>query len=202
MNETGNDWEEEQREFFRIDDEVYLQLKPLSDEEARQWAEHPDNGEDDPRELVLYLQDLNSQSANILAGIRKTQPEIAQYLALQEKKLDRIARSLVGSALHIETKPNTAINLSAGGLRLDYELQLDIGTLLDVQLMLFPNQIFIHLLGKVSHCETNEDDSLPPYRLGIAFARISDTAREALVRHTLELQSARLREARASTNEE
>lgn len=186
----------ERREYFRIDDEVYLELKSLSEREYQALATQPLEHLGTAAELPLQLSALNAQSHNLLASIRKTHPDIAQYLALLEKKTELVLRAVVGSQSELQTTPNMRVNLSGGGLAFHSAHPLSPGSGLELQLMLFPSHLFIHCLGTVVHCDSVAAISGKSYHIGIDFTHISQIARDAIVRHTLELQSAQLRRAR------
>lgn len=193
--EHGTDTD--QREYFRIDDEVYLKCKVVPEEMlAQQPLDGIQHDTVDAGNLGLKLQALASQSGNILAGIRKSQPEIAQYLALLDKRIELIARTVVGEQLGEALKPNTRVNLSAGGLAFPSPKALQNGTLLLVDLMLFPSHLHIQAYARVIHSEQKSEEGPHPYCVGVDFEQISGIAREALVKHTLEIQSARLRRER------
>lgn len=185
---------DERREYFRIRDKIYLQLSPLSEEEAQLPLEENQSGDGNTTNPALTLQSLAGQSGNLLAGLRKTQPDIAHYLALLEKRIELISRVVVSDYLGKTIEPDTVVNLSAGGIAFDSKQALEPQTTLAMEIVLFPSHIPIRASGRVAYCKPNREKSTQRYSVGIDFIQISDIAREALVKHTLELQSARLRQ--------
>jgi hypothetical protein len=184
---------EERREYFRINDTIYLKLRVLGEDEAQQPLEEKASGDGGSDNLTLTLQSLADQSGNLLVGIRKSQPDIAHYLSLLEKRIELISRVVVGDHLGKSIEPNTPVSLSAGGISFNSEQSLAPETPLAMEIILFPSHLHIQAIGRVAYCKPNREKSTQGYSLGIDFIQISDIAREALVKHTLELQSARLR---------
>lgn len=193
--------QQERRQFFRIDDDVYLDYRLLDEEEYHQRLEQPHGPRHEAGDIGLQLQALTAQASNILSQIRKRDPEIGQYLAILDRKVELLGRVLGGSQLGGAPSPNMRANISGGGIAFHTTTRLEPATKLELHLMLFPNNLIIHALGRVVHCHTDPADSAHPFRVGIEFTRISEMARDALVRHALELQSARLRQARERANE-
>ncbi len=191
----------ERREFFRIDDDIYLDYRPLTEEDYRErLAIALQEPQPEADNVGLQLQALTAQAGTVLAQIRKRDSEIGQYLALIDRKIELLGRALIGSQIGAQIdgvlNPNAHVNLSGGGLAFHAPTGLQPDVKLELKLLLFPAHIFIHCIGRVVYCRHDGPDSAKPYRLGVEFTRISEIARDALVRHTLELQSAQLRRSK------
>lgn len=184
----------ERRKFFRIDDDIYLEYRRLEEEEYQQRLKQPAGARHDSSGLALQLHSLTTQSSNILSQIRKRDPDIGQYLAIIDRKLELLSRALLGSQLGNISGPNTHVNLSGNGIAFLSAEALPRDSKLELRLMLFPGNTVINALGRVVHCLTGRPTIPQPYRIGVEFTHIAEIARDALVRHTLELQSARLRQ--------
>lgn len=76
----------ERREFFRLNEEVHLNYQVLTEEEYQAQLQGED-GEESNSAQISQLRELSYQSENLLAGSRKNQPELSQYLSLLEKRL-------------------------------------------------------------------------------------------------------------------
>ncbi len=186
---------EERRRYFRVVDDVHLELRIVSaDQYARVRAEPPAEG--DACDLMLQLRALTSQAGAILAGVRKSHPDIAQFLALQERKFDLLARALVGKSLDRELAPNARVDLGAGGVGFPHTEELPVDTPVLVRLVLFPSHLCVQSYGRVVYCRREPQGGPKPFRIGVEFTVIGEVARDALVRHTLERQSAMLRRQR------
>ena len=185
----------ERRHYFRIDDKAHLRVRRLSEEAfqdllKQEGPKHDDSG------LVAQLHTLTVQMGNVLLAVRKSQPEVAQYLQLLDKKVDIIARQVEGGRGEV-IAPDTKVNLGNGGLAYWNPDALPLDTKLEVHLVLFPSYLRIAALARVTHCET---DPLKPasqrFRIGVEFVRIGEAEEEGLARHLIELQSAQLRRQR------
>ena len=187
----------DRREYFRIDDDVHLVFRALAEDEYHRDLEAPelDNGE--PCSLVAQLHSLSTQSGLMLSHIRKSHPDIAQYLSVMDKKLDLIASMAEGSRYETLT-PNNRVNISAGGLAFDHTDALAADTKLRLKVLFFPSYLCIHPLARVVHCERGINaDAEKPYRIGLEFTRLAEAEQDALIKHMLELQSAMLRRQRS-----
>ncbi len=186
----------ERRRYFRIDDHLYLEVRIIPQAQYEKVRNQPLQESEEVCDLILQLRALTSQAGIILSGIRKTQPEIAHYLALQDKKIDLVAQAAVGKQMDKELAPNARVNLSAGGLAYSATQEVSPKTPLLVRMVFFPSHLCIQAYGEVIHCERDDADPEKPFKVGVEFTAISEAARDALVRHTLELQSAELRHRR------
>lgn len=185
----GGGHPEEQREYFRIDDEVGLDWRVLEVHAHAALAA----GLLEETDLSLRLQALSHQAAPFLAALRKRDADLAHYLHLLERQIELIARAVAGTAP--DTVPRQPVTLGGGGVDFPSATAVAPGSLLEVRLVLFPSHVSIHALAEVIHCQAAAPAG---YRIGSRFTHISETARDALVRHTLELQSERLRRQRES----
>jgi len=194
MTTHGSAAGQERRRFFRIDDEVYLEYRLLPEEEYQHRLAQPPGTRQDSSELALQLHSLTSQASNTLAQIRKRDPEVGQYLAIIDRKLELLARAVLGSQLGHISGPNAQVNLSGSGIAFYRAEPLPTESKLELRLMLFPGHTVINALGRVVHCTVARGETPLPCRIGVEFTHLAEIAREALVRHTLELQSTRLRQ--------
>jgi len=158
--------------------------------------EQPPDESGDACDLLLQLHGLSIQAGNILGAIRKSHHDIAQYLCIQDKKIDMVARAVVHCQLGGAAHPNARVNLSASGLAFDSDKPLAVGIPLELRLVLFPSHLCIRTAARVVHCEAAET-APSRHRIGVEFTGLSEVAREALVRHTLARQSALLRQKRS-----
>ncbi len=191
----------ERRQYFRIDDDVYLEYQALSEADYLAQLAAPLGDAAGPGALTLQLRSLTAQASALLAQIRKRDMEIGQYLALIDRKVELLGRAVLGNQFGHDLGPNAHVNLSGGGIGFTSAERLAPGTKLDLHLVLFPSTLLIRGLAQVIDCaQLEETDPQQPYLVNTEFTHIAELAREALIRHTLELQSARLRQQRGEPN--
>lgn len=186
--------EAERRQYFRIDDRVFLDFQRLSEGEFRLLMENPEQGGLDNRPGLAQLRSLTNQMGNVLTAIRKRDPEVAQYLAMLDKKIEMVARVSESAQRGQELQPNADVNISAGGIAFETKEDIPVGSKLELEIIFFPSYLSVRALGEVVSSTATEHESRK--RLAIAFSVISEPDQEGLVRHVLEKQSAALRRAR------
>lgn len=181
----------ERRHYYRINDRVHLRVRLLSEHEFQTLHRGP-LGADEATGVSTELRALTQQMAKTLATLRKSQPEVARYLEMLDKKIDLLARKVDKPAERLI--PDTPVNLGTGGMAFWKGEPMAIDTKLEIRLILFPSYTRITALGVVVRCdeEPRRDDD-HRFRIGMEFARLSESERESLARHLIELQSAWLR---------
>jgi hypothetical protein len=185
----------ERRHAFRVDDQVHLSLK-VSDELGDENSEQvPSEVADMVQRGLSTLRELNFQSGHILAGIRKSQPEISQYLSLMDRKITILTQLAASAHYGTDVKPNIWINLSARGMAFDlHENAYAVEDKLLVQMMLFPSYSIIeanaHVVSIRNQAKGGKQGN---YRVALLFDSISESQREVLLRHITERQSEQLR---------
>ncbi|MDH3355667.1 MAG: PilZ domain-containing protein, partial [Chromatiales bacterium] len=140
------------------------------------------------------LRELNFQSNHLLATIRKSNPEFAQYLALLDKKINIMTRIVSMENIGADVEPNMKVNISSSGLAFKSDTTYSKGRILSVYMVLFPNYIVISCQVKVVYCQV-EGDRL---RVAVEFLDLDPSARELLIRHLIEKQSEQLRSVRGT----
>ena len=188
----------ERREFFRINEEVHLDYQILTEEEYQARLQGTDS-EENISAQISQLRELSFQSENLLAGLRKNQPELSQYLSLLEKRLTITTNLVESNRLGRGLEPNCRINISAGGMAiLSRETiakePIAPGNTLALRLIFFPTYLSISALGQMIYSIPHQtEDAEYPFRTGIQFTAIGEADQEALARQILEIQSTRLR---------
>lgn len=182
---------EERRRAFRVDDEVHMEFRPIDDDASIEGDQQQ------TCRSLMQLRELSSQSGHILASIRKHSSEIAQYLAILDKKIDAVAQIAGAMSLGQEIQPNLRVNISAGGLAFGHHKAIPEGQRLSMRIVLFPSFICIQPAGRVVYCRERPQASADNrYRLGVEFEPLPEQEQDQLIRHLLEKQSAQRRKER------
>ena len=90
-----------------------------------------------------------------------------------------------------EKQANAKVNVSAGGIGIFSEAQLNVGERLELKLLFLPSYLCICTLGKVVHstpCKNAGEES--HYLTGVDFTHISELSSEALAYRVREKESA------------
>ena len=172
----------ERRDAFRIEDQIYLQIITDGIEEKNVVDEKL-------RSDLATLRELNFQSNHILAGIRKSHPDISQYLALLDRKLNILTRIVSMQQAGAEVEPNTWVNMSSSGLSFQSDVAYSKGRILSLQMVLFPAYTAINCQARVVYCRAEGE----MMRIALDFIDLDTSERELLIRYMIEKQSEQLR---------
>lgn len=174
---------------FRIDDDIYLDYQQVeSDELAPAWRHDTSH----ICEELIHLREISLQSGHILANIRKHHPDIGNYLALLDKKIEILSQLAGAIALGGKVKPDHRVTLGSDGMLFETDTMMAEGCPLRLKVVLFPSHLCLHLQSRVVACESRGAG----YRMEVKFEGLGETEQEALIRHLLEKQSAQLRRER------
>lgn len=192
----------DERNFFRIDDEVYLEFRVLT-EVPRDKSKMPASRKDARTQDVLSdLTAVNAQIHPLIESIRQTSPAVARCLEAINKKVDVLAKAVSKSGEPFKAvKPNKKVNLSAGGVSFNVGTELLAGTPVEVRLAVISSNLIVTAYGEVTHCEREGRDAEQPFRVGIKFPSLTVTERQALFAHVLGRHTEKLRGANRSSEE-
>jgi len=188
MNSNTND---ERREFFRIDDEIYLEVHVINNDEYDKAPEFLANLENDSFSLSADFATLNNNIHPILNNIKQTHPDIAQYLEIINKKIDSLGEHLLQTAINYDENKRITANLSASGIMFETKNSLNKDDLVKIEIVLFPEKIGVLVFGKVVK-STAKNDGIR--NISIEFAHIRNEDQELMIKHNLNKQMEDIRE--------
>ena len=179
---------DERRDYYRINDTVGLRVEPTTQEQIPAMEDFTEQSADEFR-LINHLSRIDLENSTLLHNIQDTNPDIARYLKLINIKIEAIAKQIVAMGLTDEVKP-TDITLSAGGISFKGNIPFDKGDLVKLQMILYPSNAVINAYARAvrSHPQGDVFDNAFEYIL------ITESDRDTLVRHVLQLQSNSLRQ--------
>ncbi len=170
----------ERRRFFRIDDEVALSLQPIAaaDEEVRIddfWQnEHAYSMRNNYNfQIEQHIADFNR--------IEKRMPELARYLRVLERQIDRITdKLLVDDDSMLERQ---LVNISAQGLLCRSDDAPAPGSLIELTLKLLPSGLRLVIMARVVKAEADDEGEDGASRVALDFEHVHEADREILVKH-------------------
>lgn len=183
----GND----RREFFRINDRVIVEFRPIENDQASVIGErlqHNSSQQDNQQ-----LRALESAFTHLVDQINHQDRDIARALRMLDDKLNLIHRQIRNLVKPVETEKARDVNLSAGGMALIADEALPAKTQLEVTLQLIPSAITITAIARVIDCKRADEG----YLMRLAFIHMDDYDRNLLVKHTLGRQAEQLRAERS-----
>ncbi|QEP44056.1 PilZ domain-containing protein [Ectothiorhodospiraceae bacterium BW-2] len=179
--------EDDRRRSFRIDDNIYLRLTSLTKAEKERESQGQVEKE------LKNLREFCFQSNHMLAQIRKSNPDIAQYLAIIDKKINILTRIVSAEQFTQPMEPNHQVNISSTGLSLRMaKCSVKPGSQLSAYMLFFPSYLTIECVAEVVYCRPENKR----FRMGIEFIDLDETAQEQLMRHLIERQSEQIRQQR------
>ena len=181
--------EEDRREYYRIEDTIALEIRPLSASEATGQEVLQDASPLFNLLSELHLSEFESQ--HLLRQISERDRTTAAFLKSQNKRIDLLSQVIAITALGQIGEPQP-VNISEGGIGFQHPSPIATGAHLSVKLVLMPQALGLLLRARVTHCDRKGD----AYDVGTAFEHLTDAQRQLLARHILQKQAQERRLAR------
>ncbi len=178
--------ESERRDFFRIDDEVYLELEAISEEEYNAAPETLKNLSDSSFSLSANFATLNNNIHPILNNIKQLYPDIGEYLDVLNSKIDSLSQHILYKNTNYDEKKVVAANISASGIQLKSQQVFELQQTMKIELVLLPEKIGVLIYGRVIKSKTGY--------LSITFEFLRPEDQELMIKHNLNKQMSELRE--------
>ncbi|TFH78836.1 MULTISPECIES: PilZ domain-containing protein [Pseudomonas] len=181
--------EEDRREYYRIEDSIALEIRPLSAAEAAGQEVLQDASPLFNVLSELHLSEFESQ--HLLRQINERDRAIAAFLKSQNKRIDLLSQVIALTALGQIGEPQPVI-ISEGGVDFQYPTPIAAGSRLSVKMVLMPQAHGLLLRARVTHCDRKGDG----YDIGTEFEYLTDAQRQLLARYILQKQAQERRLAR------
>ncbi|WP_433766787.1 PilZ domain-containing protein [Pseudomonas putida] len=181
--------EEDRREYYRIEDTIALEIRPLSAPEAAGQEVLQDASPLFNLLSELHLSEFESQ--HLLRQISERDRNLAAFLKSQNKRIDLLSQVIAITALGHIGEPQPVI-ISEGGIDFQHPTPFDVNARLSVKLVLMPQALGLLLRARVTHCDRKGDG----YDVGSEFEHLTDAQRQLLARHILQKQAQERRLAR------
>ncbi|EXF94547.1 PilZ family type IV pilus assembly protein [Pseudomonas fluorescens HK44] len=182
--------EEDRREYYRIEDTIALEIRPLSASEAAGQEVLQDASPLFNLLSELHLSEFESQ--HLLRQISERDRNTANYLKVMNKRIDLLSQVVAHTVLGKFGEPQPVV-LSEGGIEFEHHLAYPTGSHLAVKLLLMPQALGLLLRARVTHCEP---ESFGTFEIGTEFEALTDAQRQLLARYILQRQAHERRLAR------
>jgi hypothetical protein len=188
---------EERREYFRIDDEVALDYRLIDQGEADNLRERIRSRVVDRFTAASSFNTTSRQMSHIIHRVQNQSPELARCLQAIDQKLNMVAQLFVSEEMNLSTQVALEVNLSAGGVAFRAPDRMEVGSLLELRMVVFPSLVGILTVSRVIQCEPVQDGNTDlPWQVGVAYEDLRETDRELLVRHIMSKETEQLRSQR------
>ena len=181
--------EEDRREYYRIEDTIALEIRPLSAPEAAGQEVLQDASPLFNLLSELHLSEFESQ--HLLRQLSEKDRTLAAFLRVQNKRVDLLSQIMARGLLDEVGAPQPVI-ISEGGIDFQHPTPLPAGAHLAVKLVLMPQALGLLLRARVTHCDRKGDG----YDVGTEFEHLTDAQRQLLARYILQKQAQERRLAR------
>jgi len=197
-DENSEPSSDERRGYFRIDDIAKLSYRVVSDEELPELIERLKSGVCSGFTVMSSFTVMSQQMLVQLRRIEGAMPDVAACIKMLDQKLNTLGRAFLMQEDEVSNQATKTVSISAGGMGFSSAEPYEIGTALEIKLLLMPDMTGMMIYGEVVDCTENEetDGSEEPYCLRIDFSNIREADRDILIRHILRCQGEWLRKRR------
>lgn len=182
---------DERREYFRVEDDIYLQWQTVPEDEYARADELLQSLSDDDFSLSADFATLNNKFHPILNNIKQAHPDIAHYLELLNTKLDSLGHHLLQQQDVYNEQKLTHVNISASGMMYAAEKAIPVNSMLKLEYVLFPEKVGIITYGRVVNTSPLEDGK---HCIHISFEHMRTEDSELMIKHNLNTQMNLIRE--------
>ncbi len=188
----------ERRGYFRIEDCLSLNYREIPVAELPQRLEQMELEMDSNFTVMSGLASISQQMTGVLHKIQADTPDIAHYLKSLDQKVDLIGRALLSGGATFAAERSRPVNLSVSGMAFRSGESFEVGTVLELRLLLFPSLTGFLTLGEVVGCnELEPGESKYTHLIRITFTHMRESDRDVLARHIVQRQTAQLQKLRA-----
>ena len=174
----------ERREFYRVDDRVGVEYRPIKGEFNGPIETLFEGGETLPLEEEFRRYD--SEIRHQIAGLGETNRNLAQLVKALNDKLDTIARIMAFQQKPLQEDQWLPVTLSEGGVAFPASDAVPAeGDLLAVRLTLLPELSQVVALGQVVTLAAGDATTV----VHLQFTRLEDHERQQIARHVLRIQA-------------
>ncbi len=177
--------EAERRGSYRVADRISLRVS-LVPSKAEQAALNSAKAARERFAMINKLLVMREKSLPAFRKIERSAPDVAKYLRHLEKQVETVARVLGQSGNALPDEPTDDVTISATGLSFISESAYPVDALLELRMVLFPEQVHLFLYGRVVRVEDELDPDLPT--VSVAFEGVSNEDSELLIKHLHSVQ--------------
>lgn len=184
--------DQERREYFRINDQIYLEYECISAEEHQRAPELLAELENSSFTLSADFATLNNSIHPLLSNIKQSHPDIGEYLDFLNQKIDQVNQLMLEKETNFDESKVITANLSASGISFPCDKHFEKSQPIKLELVLLPEKVGILIFGHI--VATKENKSGDENLLCIHFDHIRPEDRELMIKHNLNKQMSDIRE--------
>jgi len=187
------------RQAVRVTNRILFACHPVPQETFLQILDDFNNGislynRSELADVQIYI---GAQSA--LARLKEKDEDLGAFLQHLDGKMNLLLKKVDQSPSLLDTLVLQRISIGANGLAFWTDREYAVDEIVEMQIVLQPEHIFIDCFGSVVQsikCETEDDDLKQQYRISVNFKLIMDEDREELIHYNFKQQSLALKRRR------
>lgn len=180
FNHKIKDFATDNRQYFRVDDDVGLQISCINKNYYSNIEEYYNRQlSKESVDNTIRLEEENYLP--IAKIVQSKHPEIYEYIHFLENKLKILTAKI--NALQESSDSSVVrkkINISASGMSFVDKFEYEIGDYIDIRIQLFPEKLNIYIVGKVLRVK---QAAIKQSSMAVQFVAISEPNKEALIKH-------------------
>lgn len=180
--------EADRRSHIRIRDRVLLHVRPIEKEEYQKIITAYQNGTASPW-IGGSPPALGKSIQSHIKRIRDRDESLANILEAMDQKLGLILSLLNTDREEIPAEPHE-VDLSAAGIAFIYTSELPMGQIVEIDLGLLPQRLFVRCYGEVVRCERAKSRG---FATAVSFLWITEDDKDRLIEHIFQRQVLLLR---------
>jgi hypothetical protein len=188
----------ERREYFRIDDDIFLSYTVLMDDSLEAAQHRLRQRSSQQVSITSELNHISKQLDTQLKGMKRRHPETARCLDSLNQKIDLLVQYALIRDPDAHASPNKHVSISASGMAFIDELCPEPGDYLELSFKLFPSFREIDAIAQVVSVSSQPHEDATShttgYTVAVSFVLIDNKDREALQEHTLTTELRRKRQ--------
>lgn len=181
---------QDNRDFYRIQDNVLLEFQLLPEGDIAHWEVFPIPVTAEFH-LLNELSQIDAENSQVLRNIAERDRNTATYLNALNHKIELLARIIAGSNEELEQLVSQQVTLSEGGISFNSDMSMKIGAKVALKVLLLPSYVGLLLYGKVVNCNEHIKGD---YLVNLVFEDLTENNRHLLARHVLQHQAKMRRE--------
>ncbi len=194
------DAESDRRDYFRVDDKVFIEYEVVSDHQMSVGVQELARGSSGELGLSAALLRMEGELTAVLSTMEPKAPEAARAIGLINNKINALVSLLPvlqNPENNLLTKPVRRCNLSASGIAFPNNEELPTGTKLLLRMVLPPSYYYVVAYAEVIRCTpARKLKEGGKYNVAVRFTFLLDRYREILIRHSFMREKQVLKERR------
>ena len=184
------------RESYRLEDTVTFRIRVLDEQSLEGISENFDAFR---LRYCMKSHILNQKNVRKpkLIRIKKSSPDIAEYLESLEQQIGEVAERLdqISNVSGDAVEFTGRANLSSTGVRFSTQMRLTDGDAIELGMVLSTHNTHVVMLGEVLRAEAGPDNTVT---VSVNFSHIHSEDTEAIMRHLARLQQLELQARRGT----